>query len=170
MRLSNQNITDRAETLQIYWVGRFVNAGTPDVLPHPFPRLTSLTLCLEIGGLGNSTPAAVPDMILGGELLQLRCLSLSFYISKFLVPSQISKPSINGFLNLLESTPSLEFFFCTRHDHGLPKETFYRRRISFPSLRLVQFPTQSLNERYNVTILECLTTRQLTVDSLFGSM
>lgn len=145
-----------------------------DVLRHPFPHLTSLTLCLERSGLGNVTAGDIPETLFRGELPQLQRLSLWFYTSWFhhkfpnlthiSLHNQYIRPSIDGFLDLLESTPCLEFLFLDEAGPRIAQgDILPQRRVSLPSLRSVQFTTQSaVNEPHNVRILQCLTTRHLT--------
>lgn len=174
-----RNINDRVEALQICWEGRF-KALILDVLQYAFPQLTSLTLCLNMGGLGRSTPAAVPATIFGGgELPQLRRLSLWFYTSwsHHKIPNlthislhhQEVRPSINGFLDLLESTPYLEFLsLCNAGPRIAQGDLLPQRMVSLPSLRFAQFESKSSEEEHNTRILECLMIQQLTRCSLLG--
>jgi len=171
-------INDRAEALQICWEGNF-KAGILDVLRYAFPQLTSLTLCLNMGGLGRSNPAAVPAAIFGGELPQLRRLSLWFYTSwshhKFPDLTHISlhdqevRPSIDGFLDLLESTPYLEFLsLCDAGPRIAQGDVLPQRTVSLPSLRFAQFESKSSDEEHNTRIMECLIIQQLTRCSVLG--
>ncbi|KIM35781.1 hypothetical protein M413DRAFT_32245 [Hebeloma cylindrosporum] len=169
-----RTIPDRAETLQIHWEGR-LDAGMQNLLRHPFPHLTSLTLMLNVGGLDRLMQVAIPipETIFGGELLQLRRLSLWFYTSwsfhKFpnlthvSLRNQYVRPSINDFLDLLEATPSLEsLLLCSAGPKIAQGTVLPQRTIFLPSLRFAQFTSNIQDERYMVRILECLKIRHLT--------
>jgi hypothetical protein len=167
-----RTVTDRTETLQICWEGRF-KAGILDVLRCPFPQLTALTLCLEIGNLENSTPAALPATVFGGELHQLRRLSLWFYtywphhkfpnLTHISLHNQIVRPSVIEFLDLLESTPSLEFLCLWKAGPRIARgDLLPQRTVSLPALRLAQFISTDDNAWSAVRILECLTIRHST--------
>jgi len=165
-------ITERAETFQLRYDGD-VKPGIPDVLQYPFPQLTSLTLCLRMGGLENSNPAVLLAMIFGGELPRLRRLSLWFYnrwphhkfpnLTHIAFNDQQIRPSINGFLDLLESIPCLEFLYlCEAGPMIHQRAILPQRMVSLPSLHIAQFTTKISAEPDNVRILECLTVPQLT--------
>ena len=177
-----RSITNYAETLKISWRGEF-KAGILDVLRYPFPQLTSLMLRLDMGDLedwSHWTPPTVPATIFGGELPWLRCLSLWFYtywscckfpnLTHMSFHGQKVRPSIDRFLDLLESTPCLEFLLL--HEAGpqiAERDLLPQRTVLLPALRRAQFITDSFDQ-FNITrILECLTFRQLTRCLLFNS-
>ena len=119
-----RSITNHTETLKISWRGEF-KAGILDVLRYPFPQLRSLMLRLDIGDLEDWIPLTVLATIFGGELPQLQRLSLWFYTywphGKFPNLTHMSlhgrkvRPSIDEFLDLLESTPlGIPFFAWSR--------------------------------------------------------
>jgi len=161
-----RTITNRAETFQLRWDGT-LQAGIMDVLRHPFPQLTSLTLCLKMDG------SALPETLFGRELPRLRCLSLWFYncwphhkfpnLTHIALNDQQSRPSINEFLDLLESTPHLEFLYLCEAGPKIYRTTILpQRAVSLPSLQIAQFTTKISADPDNLRILECLTMRQLT--------
>ncbi|KIM35778.1 hypothetical protein M413DRAFT_32242 [Hebeloma cylindrosporum] len=167
-----RSIPGRAESLQICCEGK-LDAGMLDVLRHPFPQLTSLTLCLDIGGLNHFIKFSVPETLFGGGLPQLRRLSLWFYTSwshhKFpnlthvSLHDQYGRPSINEFLDLLEATPFLEsLLLCTAGPTITQATVLPQRIVSLPSFRSAQFTSSLPDERYIVRILECFTIPHLT--------
>jgi len=161
-----RTISQRTETFQLHWDGT-LQAGIMDALRHPFPQLTSLTLCSEMGG------SALPEEIFGRELPQLRRLSLWFYncwphhkfpnLTHIALNDQHIRPSINGFLDLLESTPRLEFLYLCEAGPKIDRTAILpQRAVSLPSLQIAQFATKVSAEPDSLSILECLTMRQLT--------
>lgn len=155
--------------------------GALDLLHHPFPQVTSPTLCARMGGLSRSIPADLPAGIFRGALPQLRRLSLWFYASwshhNFPNLTHVSfhqqevRPSVDGFLDLLECTPHLEFLFlCEAGPRIAQDDPLPQRTVSLPSLHVTQFESKSKtsNEEYNIRILERLIFRRLTHCSVVG--
>ena len=167
-------ITNRTETLQIAWEGRYQEGlGILDLLRYPFPQLASLTLRINLGGSGDLHPTDVPETIFGGELPRLRRLSLWFYtcwsyhtfpnLTHISLHHQWIRPSKNEFLDLLESTSCLEFLFLWEAGPRIAQEDILpQRRVPLISLRFAQFTSKDSHEYYDARILECLTIPQST--------
>ena len=65
------------------------------------------------------------------------------------------RPSIDGFLDLLESTPYLEFLFLYRAGPRIAEPDLLPwRTISLPALRRAQFMTDSFDQ-FNITSTVC---------------
>ncbi|KIM36016.1 hypothetical protein M413DRAFT_32053 [Hebeloma cylindrosporum] len=167
---SLRTVTDRAETLQIFFSGG-AKTRMLDVLRSPLPHLTSLTLRLNVNAYNGLMED--PEMIFEGDLTQLRQLSLWFYtprsrhgfanLTHIALHDQRVRPSINDFLNLLESTPFLEILFLFRAGPVITEgDLLPHRTISLPFLRSVHFESKSATEAYNIRILECLSIQPLT--------
>ncbi|KIM46900.1 hypothetical protein M413DRAFT_23229 [Hebeloma cylindrosporum] len=169
-----QTVTNRVETLQISWECQYKRGfGMLHALRHPFPRLTSLALQFRDNSLANMRPDPLPAAIFGGELPQLRRLSLWFYtcwsqhkfpkLTHISLHEQLVRPSVNEFLDILESAPCLEFLFLWEAGPRIVQgDILPRRTISLPALRFAQFASKASDDRYNARILECLNIPQST--------
>ncbi|KIM35766.1 hypothetical protein M413DRAFT_32230 [Hebeloma cylindrosporum] len=169
----SRSLDVRSEPTHLYDTLRIITARTETL------QLTSVTLCLNMGGLSHSIPSAVPATIFAAGLPQLRRLCLWFYASwsyhtfpnltHISLHNQHFRPSVDQFLDLLESTPRLEFLFLSSAGPRIGQgDLLPQRTVPLPSLHSVHFESQAPHEEHNIRILECITIRRLTHCSVIG--
>ena len=169
----------RLETLRISASGGFIDEAVFNILETPLhlPRLSSLQL--RVGGdqavsRNNMQPeldpgeGELPELFGGGpsNLQRLPLWSLTSWrfhtfprLTHLSLHNQITTPTVNQFLDILEVLPSLEVLHLERTgpEIPLPTTTLPKRQIALPNLREARFlvfkPTP-LN--IQIRILECI--------------